>query len=155
MKLKATLLAAVVIVAAVLACGGTETPATAPSREIPALTQPLESQLLAPTTSLNLTPIPGPTQLPTDLSQVSPTPTHIVHIVQSGETLGKIAKQYGVSVEALVAANNIADPSLIRVGQTLVIPPADAIVTSPPTGTPAQASSQPGATSIATFEEAV
>jgi hypothetical protein len=94
MKLKATLLAAVVIVAAVLACGGTETPATAPSRETPAFTQPLESQLLAPTTSRSLTSVPVSTQPPTDLSQFSPTPSHIVHIVQSGETLGKIAKQY-------------------------------------------------------------
>jgi hypothetical protein len=94
MKLKATLLTAVVIVAAALACGGTETPATAPSRETPAFTQPLESQLFTPTTSRNLTSIPVPTQPPTDLSQVSPTPTHIAHIVQSGETLGNIAKQY-------------------------------------------------------------
>ncbi len=77
MKLKATLLAAVVIVAAVLACGGTETPATAPSRETPAFTQPLESQLLAPTTSRSLTSVPVSTQPPTDLSQVSPTPFRI------------------------------------------------------------------------------
>jgi hypothetical protein len=73
MKLEATLLAVVAIVAAVLACGGTEMPSIAPSRETPAFTQPLESQLLAPTTSLNLTSVSVSTRPPIDLSQVSPT----------------------------------------------------------------------------------
>lgn len=47
----------------------------------------------------------------------------IEHVVQAGETLFGIAQQYNTSVEALVAANGIADPSLIATGQTLIIPP--------------------------------
>ncbi|MCS6844486.1 MAG: LysM peptidoglycan-binding domain-containing protein [Caldilineales bacterium] len=45
-----------------------------------------------------------------------------VHVVKPGETLGAIAARYGVSVQALAQANGIANPSLIRSGQRLVIP---------------------------------
>jgi LysM repeat protein len=44
------------------------------------------------------------------------------HTVQTGETLGKIAAQYGMTTAALAKANGIANPNLIRVGQRLVIP---------------------------------
>ena len=42
--------------------------------------------------------------------------------VQEGDTLGSIAAQFGVSVEALQAANGIDDPDEILIGQVLVIP---------------------------------
>lgn len=45
-----------------------------------------------------------------------------VHVVQAGDTLYSIARRYGVSVDAIVAANGIVNPSLIYVGQRLVIP---------------------------------
>lgn len=45
-----------------------------------------------------------------------------IHIVQKGETLYRIAKNYGVSLEALVKRNQLADPSRIKVGQRLIIP---------------------------------
>jgi LysM repeat protein len=45
-----------------------------------------------------------------------------VHIVQWGETLSMIAEHYGVSVEAIMAANGIYDPDYVYVGQKLVIP---------------------------------
>ena len=44
------------------------------------------------------------------------------HVVQQGETLSKIAAQYGVTVEALMALNSITDPNLIQVGENLAIP---------------------------------
>jgi LysM repeat protein len=44
------------------------------------------------------------------------------HTVKSGETLGRIAREYGLSVEALVAANPGLNARKIRVGQTLVVP---------------------------------
>ena len=44
------------------------------------------------------------------------------HKVKPGECLSIIAAQYNVSVRWLVEANSLADPSLIRVGQVLVIP---------------------------------
>ncbi|GAB4504285.1 MAG: hypothetical protein Fur0043_12790 [Anaerolineales bacterium] len=49
-----------------------------------------------------------------------------VYIVQQGDTLSKIADQFGVTVEALVQANGLHDPSTIFVGQSLVIPGASA-----------------------------
>jgi len=47
-----------------------------------------------------------------------------VHKVAPGESVAGIAKQYGVTVEAIVEANGLSDASLIRVGQELVIPGA-------------------------------
>lgn len=44
------------------------------------------------------------------------------YTVQRGDTLGRIAKEHGVSVSDLAAANNIANPNLIHPGQVLVIP---------------------------------
>lgn len=41
------------------------------------------------------------------------------HTVRPGETLYRIAKQYGTTVEALQALNNIHDPRRLRVGQVL------------------------------------
>lgn len=46
------------------------------------------------------------------------------HIVVAGETLAGIAERYGVSIAALAAVNQIADPNLIFVGQRLTIPTA-------------------------------
>ena len=51
-----------------------------------------------------------------------PTPEPEVYEVQPGDTLFSIAQRFGSSVEAIVAANDIANPSLIDVGQKLVIP---------------------------------
>jgi LysM repeat protein len=45
-----------------------------------------------------------------------------VHIVQWGETLSMIAEQYGVTVEAIMAANGLDDPDYVYVGQKLTIP---------------------------------
>lgn len=46
----------------------------------------------------------------------------ITYTVKKGDTLGKIAKKYGVSVAQIVNANNIKNPNLIYVGQILTIP---------------------------------
>lgn len=46
------------------------------------------------------------------------------YTVVAGDTLGEIATRYGVSLEALAAANGILDPNLLEVGQVLIIPSA-------------------------------
>ncbi len=65
-----------------------------------------------------------PTQLPTAVPTTTPSepPPAIIHTVQSGETLFRIATRYGVTVNAMVAANDISDPTLIFAGQQLIIP---------------------------------
>ncbi len=52
-----------------------------------------------------------------------PTPEQVVHTVKSGETLSKIAAQYGVTVDQVLEANpTIKDPNKIAVGDQIVIP---------------------------------
>ena len=47
-----------------------------------------------------------------------------VHRVAAGDTLYRIAKQHGVTVELLQRANGIADPTRLSTGQALTIPRA-------------------------------
>ena len=47
-----------------------------------------------------------------------------IHIVERGETLSAIARQYGVSVQAIAAANGIWNPNYIWAGMRLTIPSA-------------------------------
>ena len=45
-----------------------------------------------------------------------------IHIVRAGQNLTQIARAYGTTVQAIVQANNLRNPSYIWVGQRLVIP---------------------------------
>lgn len=64
--------------------------------------------------------IPAPTS---DTKAAAPTPAREVarHTVQAGESLGTIARKYGMTVGELAAANNITDPAKIFVGQSLIV----------------------------------
>jgi LysM repeat protein len=44
------------------------------------------------------------------------------HIVRPGQSLGAIAKSYGISTARLVAANKLKNPNLVEIGHVLVIP---------------------------------
>lgn len=46
-----------------------------------------------------------------------------VHVVRPGETLYRIARRYGVTVDELARYNQIADPTQIEAGQRIRIPP--------------------------------
>jgi len=48
-----------------------------------------------------------------------------VHHVARGQSLGKIARRYGVNIDAICHANNIEERAPIRPGQRLYIPPKD------------------------------
>jgi len=58
------------------------------------------------------------------------------HTIRNGETLSKIARKYGVSLQAIMSANNIKNQHKIRAGRTIVIPtpysPSKVASTSPP-----------------------
>jgi murein DD-endopeptidase MepM/ murein hydrolase activator NlpD len=47
-----------------------------------------------------------------------------IHIVQRGETLYRIALQYGTSVEAIAQTNSLPNTTSIQTGQRLIIPSA-------------------------------
>ncbi len=51
-------------------------------------------------------------------------PTLANYVVQSGDTLGVIAANFGTTVDELMAVNSLSDPNYLYVGQELVIPGA-------------------------------
>jgi hypothetical protein len=51
----------------------------------------------------------------------TPPPPATTYTVAAGDTLGAIAKKFGVTVDQLVAWNGIADPNNISVGQVLKV----------------------------------
>jgi uncharacterized protein YkwD len=92
------------------------------------------------------------------------SPYWIVHVVQKGDTLGAIAQAFGLTQNDIARVNGISDPSLVRLGQNLVIPldtfraavvpPTPSNTATPtsqptPTARPAQ-TGQPTSTSQAT-----
>jgi len=84
---------------------------------------------------------PRPTSTPAPATPATPptpasTPTPVIHKVQAGDTLIDIAKQYGISAEALQEANAILDPQLLQINQELVIPRGGHNPKGPPTSTP-------------------
>jgi LysM repeat protein len=73
-----------------------------------------------------------------ELPLPTPAPTPAIYVVQAGDTLSAIAAKFDVPVEWIAQANNIQDPNVIRVGQTLIIPGPTPIPTETvlPTATP-------------------
>jgi LasA protease len=67
------------------------------------------------------TPVSTPTP---DPQRILPTPrtTAEEYVVQAGDTLGLVSQRYGISLEALIQANELQNPDLLNVGQLLVIP---------------------------------
>lgn len=79
-------------------------------------------------------PVPAPEKTPPAAEPVPepvPAADGTVYVVQSGDTVSAIAARFHVTVQAIVKANNLADPRLIRPGQKLVIPPASLVLGVP------------------------
>lgn len=122
--------------AAELASGGRgrlpSAQAPVPPSESPAATASLASSpsaTLAPVLSAEpavtpqptVSPVASPTPTQVETPSAAPTPVRR-YVVQAGDTLGAIAGRFGVTIQALKAANGIADENLITEGQVLVIP---------------------------------
>lgn len=139
----------------------TAVPSPTDSAAVPVETAPVEP-MAAPTSADALpapteTPAPTatPTALPTATATLAPTPTPLpptptaqparptatrpaggttTYRVQSGDTLSTIAAKFGITWEALAAANGLTARSVLQIGQMLVIPIPGAA--RPPTATP-------------------
>ena len=89
----------------------------------------LRAPTASPTTgaSPTATPVEAATETPTASPVATEAPTAtpgslVIHVVQPGETLSSIARQYGVTSQAIMEANGLDDPNLLEVGQELIIP---------------------------------
>jgi LysM repeat protein len=74
---------------------------------------------------------PPPTAPPGGGNPTPPPATGGTYTVRRGDTLGRIAQQFGTTVAAIAQANNIANINRIFVGQVLTVPGGGA---PPPTG---------------------
>lgn len=111
----------VVAVGAILALGiATEyvLQNTKPQQETPAAQPTVENSLAPTSTNSNSTTSPSVQPIP------EPTPRPAEYIVQSGDTLGRIALRHGCTLQELANANgfHLSQLPIIRVGQHLQIP---------------------------------
>jgi peptidoglycan/xylan/chitin deacetylase (PgdA/CDA1 family) len=114
------LTALVLLLIAVAACGDDDSATQTPT--------PTGSAPASGTFTSSPTPVPsgGEPTLP---------PTGVTYVVQAGDTMYSIAQRFGVTVDAIVEANGISDPSNITVGEVLIIPGVTAAPTAPATAT--------------------
>jgi LysM repeat protein len=91
-----------------------------------AIISPPTAQPVIPTESTGLPTLSSPEieQVPTDsvLRLPKETTAATYHAVQSGETLGSVAKKYGVTVEQLRTSNGLDPASSLKTQQLLFIP---------------------------------
>jgi nucleoid-associated protein YgaU len=92
--------------------------------EIPSLLSPNPEQQFGPQEQqledIN-TYMQLPSTNPEPLKEI-PIPVDGGYIVKKGDTLSKIARESGVSLNTLVKTNNIKNPNMISIGQKLVLP---------------------------------
>jgi LysM repeat protein len=62
-----------------------------------------------------------PIALPADAPAEAPLGRHVV---ETGDTLHRIALRYGTTQDALIRLNGLRDPNAIRIGQSLKVPAA-------------------------------
>jgi LysM repeat protein len=63
-----------------------------------------------------------PAPAPTPAAAPAAKPAKVVHVVQAGENLTKIARQYKIALTELVSTNGITDPNRITIGMKVTIP---------------------------------
>lgn len=83
---------------------------------------PVEYRLISPTTKTQEVPaktvIAQPAK-PDNATVVQTVPK--TYVVKAGDKLWKIAKDHGITLEALIKVNQIKNPNFLRVGQQLIV----------------------------------
>jgi cell wall-associated NlpC family hydrolase len=122
----------VATVASIALLPSTRAPAPAPAPlaaavepSPPLLALPLEPRP-APTATIDEETTSPTAQAETVEKAAPPKPTS--HTVEEGESLRMLAARFGISPETIVAANNLRNPDLLKVGQELVILPTDGVL---------------------------
>jgi LysM repeat protein len=90
--------------------------------ELNSITDPdaiYSGQILVLPAPADATPVP----ITVDESVVSGETEPIEHVVQPGENLSRIAEQYGLTLQELIAINGITDPDTIVIGTRLRLTP--------------------------------
>lgn len=92
--------------------------------------------IATPAATLRPTATPAPyTPAPTFTPTITPTP--IIYAIRSGDSLARVAQQFGVTINELQDVNGITDPRSLRIGQELIIPePETGDVTATPSAVP-------------------
>ncbi|MFQ3645406.1 MAG: LysM domain-containing protein [Anaerolinea sp.] len=91
-------------------CGAQPTATPPPPPDVPPIAAPVD-------------PNAAPATLETGVQGVpSAVASQAVHRVRAGDTLYDIAVRYGVTVRAIVNANNLTNPDRLQIGQELIIP---------------------------------
>jgi len=80
--------------------------------------------------------IPGTAGTTTQPRTIAPASSGGIYIVQSGDTLAKIAARYHTTVSALMALNGLRNPNVIWVGQRLRVGKGGGAITPGPTAPP-------------------
>jgi len=82
---------------------------------------PTPTATIVPTRTPRATTTPRPTRTPTITPEIETT----TYEVQPGDTFSEIARDLEVDPDALTAANPDVDPTLIRPGDILIVPPTE------------------------------
>lgn len=103
-------------------------PTTAPASNVGTLDPAFNAGLTGDSATGVLQPLLVPSvDLDSDGMTASPRPATTTYTVESGDNLTRIARDFGVTVDAIMTANGLSS-SVIRVGQELQIPAPTATV---------------------------
>ncbi|MHB0876525.1 MAG: DUF5107 domain-containing protein [Anaerolineae bacterium] len=125
----------------------TTAPVLTPTEAVTATSAPTATSTAAATETATVQPTPLPTEPPAAVPST-------IHVVQQGDTLSDIAAAYGVTVDAIMQANALTDPSKLSIGQQLVIPSEGSAPVTSPTAAATQASAPPTAPAATAAPEA-
>lgn len=134
--------------------------AAVPPTVTPVATEPpVEEEPTATEAALadTVTPPPTPSPLPTEteaptatltpIPTATPTPAWLTYTIRAGDTIGAIARRFGISEEDLLRANDLSrlDVTRLQIGDVIVLPgllqatptpTATTVVTETPSATP-------------------